>query len=397
MLEKSSITRRPTLLAWILWATIAVVVCGLSAHQGFKRTVVPAYRGASLAWIEHRPIYELTSIHGFLYLPSAAALGVPFLGLPSRGHEIAFRAVTIAFLAWATWRLSRHIGPAIARAAFLGLTLLIAPVAIGSAMAGQMNIVLAAASAAAATDMIEQRWNRAAFWLGLGFALKPQMAVLLLLAGAVFPAMRLRAAIALLAALLIPFVLQQPAYVAEQYQLFVEKSRLSSNPAEANIRNTDINGLLTALSINLPTRALWLLRLAMAPLTLLAAFWTTRRHNLAHGVVMTVAWAAVYLMLFNPRTEGGSYVIAAVPLAALTMSAAMSQFRGFEVGLLVFIAIGWTASYPISHALYALAGRLAGSGSVIDLRSSFSPLLAVIFLGYLLWLGLKTNRARAGR
>ena len=157
--ENSPATRRLTITAWAVWAALALGVCGLSAHTGFKRTVVPAYREASVAWVTGRPIYELDSIHGFLYLPSAAALGVPFTALPKNAHEIAFRTLAIAFLACGVRRLSRHIGATIRRDAFLGMTLIIAPVAIGSAMAGQMNLAVAAVSALAAADMCASRWN----------------------------------------------------------------------------------------------------------------------------------------------------------------------------------------------------------------------------------------------
>lgn len=378
-----------TRMGWLLWLILALAVCIVSATSDFRRTVVPAYRGAAVAWFESQPIYELTSVHGFLYLPSAAALNVPFVALPVPVHEFVFRLLIIAMLAWATWRLAHCVARAISRDAFLGMSVLIAPTAIGSAMAGQMNIVLAAGTALAAADMMEKRWNRAAFWLGLGLALKPQMAVLLLLAGAIFPAMRHRVALALAAALLVPFLLQEPAYVWEQYRLCAMKLQLSGNPAEANVRNNDFYGLLTSLGVDLPGQAKWALRLVLAPLTLLATWYSVRRRSPAYQVVITLAWSAAYLMLFNPRTEGGSYVIAAVPVAALAAFAAAPRFRKWEVTLLALITVGWTASYPISQALHGLAELLLGTGNVGDFRYWLSPFLGVVFTGYLTVLMLK--------
>ncbi|MGI9114173.1 MAG: glycosyltransferase family 87 protein [Chthoniobacterales bacterium] len=385
---------RQSLLAWMGWLIFAVAICAVSHHQGFKRTVVPSYRAASTAWLASRPIYELDSIHGFLYLPSAAALTVPFLGLPASAHELVFRALSIGFLAWATWRLASAVERATGRAAFLPMTFLVIPTAIGSAVAGQMNIALAAAMAAAAADMIEKRWNRAAIWLGLGFALKPQMAVFLVLAAIMFRPMRLRALIALVAALLVPFLFQSPHFVFEQYRLCWTKLQLSGNPTAVHEHFNDLFGLLSSFGLEVRESSQWIIRIISMALTVLCAWRGAQRRDNAAAVLMTLAWAACYLMLFNPRTEGGSYVIAAVPLAVFAVCATAPRIRVGEVSLLVCIAGGWTASFPISQALHQIAGKFVNTGP--QFHFWLSPLLALVFVAYLLYL-VRNNRGAVER
>jgi alpha-1,2-mannosyltransferase len=378
------------LLAWSMWIVLAATICFVSQQQGFRRTVVHSYRAASLAWVVSQPVYELNSIHGFLYLPSAAAVTVPFLALPPSAHELAFRAALIALLAWGTCRLARCVTNVTGHEAFLGMTVLVIPTAIGSAMAGQMNLALAAISALAAADVIEERWNSAAIWLGLGFALKPQMAVFLLLAGAIFPALRLRATLALIAALILPFLLQSPPYVIEQYRLCWEKLRLSGNPTAVNIHFNDLFGLLASVGLDLGTGAQWLIRTIAIPLTVLCTWHAARYGDTARKAFVTLAWAAVYLMLFNPRSEGGSYVIIAMPLAVFAVCAAAPRCNPVQLTLLILIDIGWTASFPISQALHIFARHFIGTHATHGWHYWFSPLLVLLFLGYLVYLDKKT-------
>ncbi len=387
----------PALLTWTGWIVFAAAICLVSQHQGFKRTVVPAYRAASLAWTEGKPIYELQSIHGFLYLPSAAALTVPFLALPAPAHELIFRAASIALLAWSTWRLACCLKNALGNYAFPAITLLVVPNAIGSAVAGQMNILLAATMAAAAADMVERRWNRAAAWMAFGFALKPQMAVFILLASVVFPSMRLPGAIGGAAALLVPFASQWPLYVFAQYRLCWDKLLLSGNPTSANAHFNDVFGLLSSIAVDLPDSTQWIIRLVALPLTVMCARRAAAGCDPARGVFTTLAWAAAYMMLFNPRTEGGSYIIAAMPLAVLAAYAVVPRIKITELSLLVLIAAGWAASFPISQALHELATTISGGGSGGGFHYWLSPLLAIVFVAYLAYLLRKPQRFESAR
>ncbi len=369
-------------LAWLLWLALALGVSGYSYHKDFKRTVVPAYREASLHWWQSQPLYgQLDSIHGFLYLPAAAVVTSPFVLLPPSAHEILWRCVSVLVLAYAVQQLAKVMQATIQRPVFLGMSLLVIPAAVGSATAGQMNLLLAASMTLACVALIRERWHQSALWLALGLALKPQMIVPMLLVTALFAPMRRRGLLAIIGVLLLPFLLQHPTYVLEQYRLCYEKLRVSADPLGAGSRNNDLMGLLATLGVNLSLTAQSLLRLVAALLTLLAAWWAVRRRDKLHGPLMTLALAGCYLMLFNPRTEGGSYVILTIPLAALAVWYIDGEKRWLPALPLVFIALAWAFSYDLSQSLAKLARMVVGPENVGEWRYWLSPLLALVFTG----------------
>ena len=109
--------------AWIAFIVLLTLVAGGKTLQGLH-TVVAAYRQASLAWMNSEPIYELHSIHGFLYLPASAILTAPLALLPQPAHEFAFRWISIFLLAWSLHRLARVLEPRFGRSTFLVLSLI---------------------------------------------------------------------------------------------------------------------------------------------------------------------------------------------------------------------------------------------------------------------------------
>ncbi len=380
------------ILTWLLWLVLALGVSSYSYQQDFKRTVVPAYRQASLQWWQGQSLYgELDSIHGFLYLPAAAVVTSPFALLPSNMHEILWRCVSVLVLAYAVHQLALVLQSLTNRPAFIGMSLLVIPVAVGSTTAGQMNLLLAASMTLACVALMHERWNQSALWLALGLALKPQMIVPLLLVTALFAPMRWRGVLAIMGVLLLPFIFQHPTYVLEQYALCIEKLRVSADPLGAGSRNNDLVGLLATLGVNLSMSAQSWLRLIAALLTLLACWWAVRRRDKLHGPLMTLALAGCYLMLFNPRTEGGSYVILAIPLAALALWHIDAQKRWLPALPLIFIALGWAFSYDLSQTLAKLARRIVGPENIGEWRYWLSPLLALFFTGIVL------SHIRSGR
>ncbi|HEY4329762.1 MAG TPA: hypothetical protein VGN88_08500, partial [Phycisphaerae bacterium] len=134
----------------------------------------------------------------------------------------------------------------------------------------------------------------------------------------------------------------------------------------------------------------WILRLAAAAATLAASYFAVRRKDRIHGMLATFALAACYLMLFNPRTEGGSYIIAATPLALYAiweLDKARYYFRGTA---LVLIALGWAVSFELSRLLWTLAFYAhLFTAKPTDFREGYgpyylSPTLTLIFIAFLL-------------
>jgi hypothetical protein len=77
--------------AWTLWLIAFLAVSGIIL-AGNRRTVTPSYRSAALKWLQSEPIYGQNG-RGFVYLPQAAILYVPFAVLPETASEILFSSL----------------------------------------------------------------------------------------------------------------------------------------------------------------------------------------------------------------------------------------------------------------------------------------------------------------
>src|SRR5687768_7977399 len=89
--------------AWGLWLAITLVVLAMTL-AGSKRSVTTSYRQAAQQWLAGGPMYNDDGA-GFLYLPSAAVLFVPFALLPDSAGEVLWRVLTIGTFAAGVWRL----------------------------------------------------------------------------------------------------------------------------------------------------------------------------------------------------------------------------------------------------------------------------------------------------
>ncbi|MDD4933430.1 MAG: hypothetical protein PHO89_08210, partial [Methylacidiphilaceae bacterium] len=74
----------------LLWAGYLLLLSLVVAHAP-AHAVTPTYAAASQAWWQHHNLYDLQSVHGFLYLPQSAILYAPFALLPPVPREILWR------------------------------------------------------------------------------------------------------------------------------------------------------------------------------------------------------------------------------------------------------------------------------------------------------------------
>ncbi|VVM06681.1 hypothetical protein MAMC_01190 [Methylacidimicrobium cyclopophantes] len=347
----------------LLWLGYFVVLSLVVAHAP-EHAVTPTYAAASEAWWQHRSLYDLGSVHGFLYLPQSAILYTPFSLFPPVLREILWRAVNLAIVAGALVRLARFLPKS--PGSFVLLSLLTIPASLASARNGQTNLPLAGAMIHGFLEASNGRWNRASLWLLLGLVYKPVAIVPYLLAGALYPRLRGSLLLWTLLFLALPFLFGPVDFARDQYLHFWQKFLLSGQPHEPSF--SDISGLLGVL--RLPVDPVWLfaIRAIAAPLTLLLAGIALRRDRL-HAALWLDALAAVYLMLFNPRTEANSYVLLAPSIAAFALRELSLGGRKSGAALLgITLGLG-SSSYGPVHGWTNLW---------------LQPLLALIFLGYLI-------------
>ncbi len=362
--------------AWIIWAFLFIIIASLVVMSSNRRTVGIVYGTASIKWFAGEDIYG-GGIHGYLYLPQACILFAPFAELPFTVGEVLWRAFCIGILAAAVWRLSRFAGRGAAVDLFPLMTLLVIPTALGSARAGQMNLPLAAMMAFACVDLGECRWSLAAFWLVLGLALKPLIIVMLVFAAILYRPMRWRLALGILAVFAMPFLTQHASYVWSQYRLFLLKMQVAGNPGEIGYFS-DIFGMARALGITAPFAVQAVIRMIAAALTLAACRLALKRRGNEQGSLMFFTFNTCYLLLFNPRTENGTYVVAALPMAVFAARALLWDHRRAIAWLLIVLIPVMGASYEITR----------GSNHWL------CPGVCLLFLMYVIFLLLENTQAQ---
>ena len=163
----------------------------------------------------------------------------------------------------------------------------------------------------AVSAVARSRWNMATLWLLLAVMLKPIALAPALLAAACFAPLRLRLAGGCLLCLGAAWIHPDPGYVTAEYRHFWEKFLLAGQPAQNTF--SDFFGMLWHWGIHPAPAVISGIRALAAIMSLALSLHVMRRFRgnvqaQAFGVMLL---AALYLMLFNPRTEENSYVILA--------------------------------------------------------------------------------------
>jgi alpha-1,2-mannosyltransferase len=316
---------RPRDVAWwgaaSLWLLAFMVIAGDMVRHPTSHTTTRTYRLASTNWWAGIDPYTYDSHSGFMYLPQAAILYTPFTWGPVLLGDLLWRAAVFALFAYALVRLVRvFLGSAgrVTPRTFLILTLLAVPSSLASLRNAQFDLPLAALIVLTTAEIAEARWTSAVVWLCLAVALKPLAAVPLLLFGALYiRKLAPRLALGLAITFLVPFLNPHPAFVAHEYRRCAQTLLWATQSHEPKF--SDLAALLEHVKIVVPNTVLTTLRLIFALGFLgLGALAQQRRRPIDSAWIIG-ALAAVYLMLFNPRTETCSFVMLAPFTATLAL------------------------------------------------------------------------------
>jgi hypothetical protein len=339
-------------VAWTLWGMMFVFVAAQVLHNDRpdNSNECWGYARATSAWWDRENLYDITNIDGFLYLPQAAIIYTPFAVLNHPIGDVLWRLVGLCAFCHGLWRMSKLLSPSQALRVFaIGSFIALAPT-YNALRNGQANLPLAALMLHAAVDLVEKRWWRAAIWLTIGLAVKPIILVMVLLAGALYRPMSWRLAIALAVFLLSPFAAGGFHYVLTQYQQCWIKLSMSSQP---NRPFSDLRGLFWSIGFVIPMSVFLVMQLIAAAATLALCFIAFHRWKDPAASAFVLTLTACYLMLFNPRTEGNSYVIL-VPMIALPAALLfLDNRRPLAAWILVALST-WLISYPWSSWGYKM-------------------------------------------
>jgi hypothetical protein len=377
-----------------VWLAIVAAVCARAALQPRVRSLYPTWAAAGGDWLAGAPLYRNTwepHLDQFRYSPLVAALLAPFHLLPEWLGGALWRLLNAAALlgGCACWLRAASPAPLTARqwGAFF---LLLAPLSLSSLNNGQPNLLIAGLLLASLAAVMGERWAGAALCVAAAAALKVYPLALGLLLAAAYPRRftpRLALALAVVAA--VPFALQQPGYVAEQYRLWYERLR-------------DNDAARRAWPPHMAYRDLWLLlrvcRVPVSPPVYQGAQFLSaagcaavcvagRLRGWGRPRLLTAALTlgTCWMMLCGPATESSTYVLLAPALAWAVLGAGGETWQArllpsLAWGLLaVCVLAGVFPNTAQFHALglQPLAALLFGAGYLATaLRALLAPAAA---------------------
>jgi hypothetical protein len=324
------------ILAWTAWSILLIAVSTLVVRSPI-RSIFDAYRDAVHHWWAGEPLYNAGDPRGFVYLTSSTLLFTPFVLLGAPLDDLLWRVCSVALFLAGVWQLVRLLMPERAPLAMAVIMLLVLPAAGVNVQRGQAEMAMAGMMFPGAADAARQRWWRGAALLCLSFALKPLALVLILLYAALYRPLRIPLAVGVLIVLALPFLHSDPRYVLAQDRAMIDTLLFAVQPGIT--RFNDIAMMLHRFGIDPPMSVMLALRIAAAALTLWLALAAVRSMPHAEGAITVLALAVTYLVVFNPRTELGSYMNLAALAGVSAVSAWVREQRAAAM-LLALLVLG---------------------------------------------------------
>jgi hypothetical protein len=297
----------------LCWVTLLVVVLVMVAIDPDARSVVGNYRDGSQRFLDGAPLYDLEVAMGYLYSPAFAVLYAPFYALGPHLGDVLWRLVGFAVLSWAAIRQALLIDDErpvwlISCGFFLAT-----PLCAGSVRNGQATILLAGACWLLILAVLQRRWLQTLLWATLAIVAKSTAIVALLLAGALRPRFIPLLVLALVILLALPYAFAPADYVTGANRSFLMLMDEMSLDRNANFQPADFTAPFTALGIDIPTTVASAVRVIAALITLAAVLWFARCGEKGTAGLVIFVLASYYMSVFNPRVEGNTYALLAVP------------------------------------------------------------------------------------
>lgn len=308
--------------AWVrtavtAWAVLLGVVAVRSLVQrGTHDCYKPFFEAAGRNWLHGIDLYQPVTMT-CRYSPVANALFAPLALTPTKVGGLLWRGVNAgAFLGGLSWWL-RVYAPGWTPARRAGAFLIALPLSIAVINAAQASPLLAGLMTAGTAAAGRGRWNCAAGLVAGACLLKVYPVALALLLGAVFPRRFLpRFLVALAAGLVLPFALQDPAWVARQYQNWWVSLNIDDRtawPLERSYR--DLWMIIRCYGLPVGYRAYVAIQIAVAAAAAavcLVARWRIGRPDVANTAL---GLSACWMTVLGPATEAGGYILVAPTLA----------------------------------------------------------------------------------
>ncbi len=330
---------------------IAMLFINLSDHG---KSVLPAYAVGAHNWLHSQALYDGTG-QGFIYLPQSAILYIPFFIMPKFIlTQMSFLAFWMVSLLYCIVKLAKFLDPKKAdKIAFFTLLFTLA-LGFDTLRNGQLNIALLVLGLGALLAIYQNKWWLAAGLLALALAFKPTILVLYLLCLALYPALRLKALAMLIVIFILPFLTQTPVYVVHQYLGGIQnlQATFAVGTEASGSGWAQLFNVLNLFSLSLSGLTQNGVRLLFSLLTLILCYHVTRSDLTSPQKVMLMyTFAMMYLLLFNPRTEGNDYILLGPSLGLFWYQLTFVEKKIIGAFFLGLILIGILASYYIALAI----------------------------------------------
>jgi len=362
----------------IYFATLVIGILVFAATP--KRSVSSNYEQAAVHWIEGAPLYAESKEngHGFLYLPQAAILHIPFSilsnisGLPWFG-DVCWRITSWLMLVFGCWHFRKlSIGSLETNWIMASCVSLLG---ISCLRIGQSTLLLTALMILALVAWRWQRFTQATICIALAVAVKPLAIVLALLMFAISSPMRVRLLLASIALALFPFACQAPGYVIQQYRECWTMLHTAADLGNSG-EWAQLFGMLDSFGFHTSGRLENMVRVVAAFATLVLAFRTLSLSSVEKQAIWLFTWTVVYLLLFSPRTENSTYCLLGPVLGVIIADSFVRDGRSMQTIMLTVLTVLIAGSYEIGKYFTSLG----------DKAIWLAPMACCILLVYLLFL-----------
>jgi hypothetical protein len=329
--------------ALAFWLLLGAILCARGFLQPHRSTVYPIFAKAGEQWRSGASLYldnqGKPRLQQFRYSPAVAAVYAPFSVLSLALGGLLWRLLNLgAYLfafAWAMDALDPDGAWSTPRRRAL-LWLLLVPLSVGSLNNAQSNPLVTGAMLLAVAGAARQHWNLVALGITVACLFKIYPIALGLLLVVAFPRqLGWRLAFGLLAGFALPFVLQRPDYVYEQYRdwicILVVEDR-TSGPLDTAYR--DLRLLLCQLGLPLSRSAYVLVQLGAAlGAALVVRRWATAGWPVPSLLRAVFGLAVCWMLLCGPATESCTYILLAPVLAWMLLDLVTERQQAWIIGL----------------------------------------------------------------
>ena len=370
-------------VAVVVWAVLlgVIAVRGLlqpNSHDCYK----PFYEPAGRNWLQGNDLYQLKSAT-CRYSPLVNALFAPLTLLPTPAGAMLWRAINAgAFLGGIFWWLRVYAPPTWTRSHFAWVFLLVIPLGIPTINSSQANPLLTGLLLAGTAAAGRERWNWAAVFIAAACFLKIYPVALALLLIVTFPRrFTPRFLIALAVGAALPFVMQNPMWVARQHVNWWVSLCIDDRTQWApEIGYRDLWMVIRFYKLPISYAGYTVLQLAIAAAAAavcMASRWWARRPRL-EVLNTAMGLGACWMTICGPTTEGGGYILVAPTLAFAFLESWHLPRPYWLRGLLAASAAAFVAAVLIClsarpnegmaygpHPLGGLLLMLAGGGEAV--------------------------------